>query len=111
MQNHELETVSPDDADSALVLLDQTELPNRVVYLRLHTTEEIREAICSLRVRGAPAIGVAAACGLYLAAKQAAEAHTNFGILSLIHIWVSKKILSSIVLLILSYGLLYRASR
>lgn len=80
MQNQELETVRLDDADSALVLLDQTELPNRVVYLRLHTTEEIREAICSLRVRGAPAIGVAAACGLYLAAKQAAEAHTNFGI-------------------------------
>lgn len=78
MQNQDLETVRLDDADSALVVLDQTELPRRVVYLRLYTTEEIREAICSLRVRGAPAIGVAAACGLYLAAKRAAENYMEF---------------------------------
>ena len=47
MQKQELETIRLDDADSALILLDQTELPNRVVYLRLYTTEEIREAICA----------------------------------------------------------------
>lgn len=80
MQKQELETIRLDDADSALILLDQTELPNRVVYLRLYTTEEIREAICALRVRGAPAIGVAAAAGLYLAAKHAAQEESLFDV-------------------------------
>ncbi|HPJ01821.1 MAG TPA: S-methyl-5-thioribose-1-phosphate isomerase [Candidatus Limiplasma sp.] len=64
------ETVTLDDENSALVLIDQTRLPNDVVMLRLQALEDIREAIRSLQVRGAPAIGVAAAFGLYLAAKQ-----------------------------------------
>ena len=64
------DTVSLDDENSALVLIDQTLLPNDVVMLRLQSLEDIREAIRSLQVRGAPAIGVAAAFGLYLAAKQ-----------------------------------------
>ena len=52
----------------ALVILDQTLLPGEVRYLSLTGTDEIVEAIRALRVRGAPAIGVAAAYGLYLAA-------------------------------------------
>ncbi len=52
----------------ALVILDQTLLPGEVKYLSLTETDEIVEAIRALRVRGAPAIGVAAAYGLYLAA-------------------------------------------
>jgi methylthioribose-1-phosphate isomerase len=64
------ETVTLDDERDALVILDQTKLPNEVVYLRLTRQEDIRNAIRSLRVRGAPAIGVAAAGGLYLAAKS-----------------------------------------
>ena len=67
------ETVTLDDADSALVIIDQTKLPNEEVILRLKTQEEIREAIYLLQVRGAPAIGVAAAYGLYLAAKEITE--------------------------------------
>jgi methylthioribose-1-phosphate isomerase len=51
---------------SALVILDQTELPLRRVEKRLGTDEEVREAIGVLRVRGAPAIGVSAAYGLCL---------------------------------------------
>ena len=64
------ETVTLDDADSALVIVDQTKLPNEVKMLRLHTQADIFNAIRSLQVRGAPAIGVAAGFGLYLAAKQ-----------------------------------------
>jgi len=64
-----IDTVALDDANSQLVLIDQTQLPNRVEILRLSTQEEIREAIYLLKVRGAPAIGVAAAFGIYLAAK------------------------------------------
>ena len=63
------ETVALDDANDALVLIDQTKLPNEVVMLRLKKLSDIREAIRSLQVRGAPAIGVAAAFGLYLATE------------------------------------------
>ena len=62
-----------DDENSALVILDQTLLPNEVVYRALHTTEEICHAIKTLQVRGAPAIGVAAGYGAYLGAKAAPE--------------------------------------
>ena len=64
------ETVALDDRDGALVIVDQTKLPGRLELLRLHTLEEFVFAIRSLQVRGAPAIGVAAAFGLYLAVKQ-----------------------------------------
>ncbi len=64
------DTVALDDREGALVLIDQTLLPGKLELLRLKTTEEIAEAIRSLRVRGAPAIGVAAAIGLYLAARN-----------------------------------------
>ncbi len=72
MQNKNImdyETVALDDADSALVVIDQTKLPAETTLLRLHTAQEIWEAIYLLKVRGAPAIGVAAAFGIYLLAK------------------------------------------
>lgn len=47
-----------------LVILDQTLLPGREEYRELKTKEDVFEAIQSLRVRGAPAIGVAAAYGM-----------------------------------------------
>ena len=62
-----------DDERGALVILDQTLLPDRVRYLPLFTTREICRAIQTLQVRGAPAIGVAAAYGAYLAAKHAPQ--------------------------------------
>ena len=48
----------------ALVILDQTRLPGAVVHRRIDTLDELCEAIRSLLVRGAPALGVAAAYGL-----------------------------------------------
>lgn len=65
-----VEAVRLDDENSALVILDQTLLPNEKKYLRLSKPEEIWEAIYSLRVRGAPAIGIAAAFGAYLGIKH-----------------------------------------
>ncbi|MFO0841354.1 MAG: S-methyl-5-thioribose-1-phosphate isomerase [Gemmataceae bacterium] len=52
--------------DGFLRLLDQTRLPTEVVYRDCRTLEDVREAICCLAVRGAPAIGVSAAYGLVL---------------------------------------------
>src|SRR5262245_32826451 len=56
--------------DGYLRLLDQTRLPTEVVYRDCRTLEDVREAICQLAVRGAPAIGVAAAYGLVLWSRQ-----------------------------------------
>jgi methylthioribose-1-phosphate isomerase len=55
---------------SALSLLDQTLLPEEERYLRLETVGEVAEAIASLRIRGAPAIGIAAAMGLAMGLRS-----------------------------------------
>lgn len=64
------DTVALDDENSALVIIDQTQLPNKVEMLHLTEIKDIWDAIYHLKVRGAPAIGVAAAIGIYLAAKK-----------------------------------------
>lgn len=51
-------------------MIDQTLLPEKEVFIDLETIEEVVEAICSMRVRGAPAIGVTAALGIALAAHN-----------------------------------------
>jgi methylthioribose-1-phosphate isomerase len=53
----------------AVVILDQTLLPNTVAYLELRTPEELYRAIARLQVRGAPAIGICAAYGIYVLAR------------------------------------------
>ena len=67
------DTVSLDDAGNAVVIIDQTLLPGRTELIRLKTAEEIWNAIYLLQVRGAPAIGVCAAFGIYLLAKSCKE--------------------------------------
>ena len=63
-----IDTVNLDDGDNTLVIIDQTLLPNETKILRLNKQADIWNAIKTLQVRGAPAIGVAAAIGVYLAA-------------------------------------------
>lgn len=53
-----------------LKIVDQTQIPARLVYRELTTAEEVYQAIRELAVRGAPAIGIAAAYGLYLGLRQ-----------------------------------------
>lgn len=50
-----------------LEMIDQRKLPRQVQFAQLSTTEEIAEAIRNMTVRGAPAIGVAAAYGMAMA--------------------------------------------
>ena len=52
--------------DGKLTLLDQTKLPGEEVYIDIETKEDMWDAIYHLKVRGAPAIGVAAGYGLYI---------------------------------------------
>ncbi|MBN1587486.1 MAG: S-methyl-5-thioribose-1-phosphate isomerase [Candidatus Omnitrophica bacterium] len=54
-----------------LLLLDQTQLPEKVVWKRMESVSRLCEGIRALRVRGAPAIGVAAAYGVALGAACA----------------------------------------
>lgn len=56
--------------DDAVVVLDQRRLPDAEVELRCTTVAELAEAIHMLAVRGAPAIGIAAAYGMALAAER-----------------------------------------
>lgn len=56
-----------------LVLIDQTKLPNEIKYEEFETVESVWDAIQVMKVRGAPAIGVAAGYGLYLGIKEAPE--------------------------------------
>ena len=66
------ETVELDDNDNSVVIIDQTRLPGKTELIKLHTAQEIWDAIYLLKVRGAPAIGVAAAFGIYVLAKEIA---------------------------------------
>lgn len=74
----EYETVDLDDNDSSVVIIDQTRLPGTTEIIRLHTAREIWDAIYLLKVRGAPAIGVAAAFGIYVLSRQAGEKCRDF---------------------------------
>ncbi|MEM9659070.1 MAG: S-methyl-5-thioribose-1-phosphate isomerase, partial [Planctomycetota bacterium] len=58
------------EVDGILALLDQTRLPGDVVEISCRTVEDVWQAIRRLAVRGAPAIGVAAAYGVCLALRD-----------------------------------------
>jgi methylthioribose-1-phosphate isomerase len=58
-----------DDA-GRVVMLDQTRLPAEEIYHAYTTAQEVADAIRTMVIRGAPAIGVAAAMGLALGARQ-----------------------------------------
>ena len=61
--------------DDGIRLLDQTRLPTEEVYVTCRTWEEVADAIRKMIVRGAPAIGVAAAMGIALGARDADADH------------------------------------
>jgi methylthioribose-1-phosphate isomerase len=56
--------------DDAAWLIDQTRLPRELAHIVCRTADDIADAIRSMKVRGAPAIGVSAAYGMALAARE-----------------------------------------
>ncbi|HIK07303.1 MAG TPA: S-methyl-5-thioribose-1-phosphate isomerase [Trichormus sp. M33_DOE_039] len=56
--------------NNSVVLIDQTLLPNEYKVVEIHRSEDMARAIKTMIVRGAPAIGVAAAYGMYLGARE-----------------------------------------
>lgn len=70
MNNNITDTLWLDEENVSLCIIDQTLLPTKEIILSLTTPEEIWEAIYKLRLRGAPAIGVGAAIGLFVVAAR-----------------------------------------
>ena len=71
MMNMNFEDIVPVRfTEGKLLLLDQTRLPGEEVYIEMETKEDVWDAIYKLKVRGAPAIGVAAAYGLYISVRD-----------------------------------------
>ncbi len=65
--------------EDTMLILDQTQLPCDMVYLEMNTKEDVWDAIYKLKVRGAPAIGVAAGYGLYISVRDLeAKNYTDF---------------------------------
>ena len=65
--------------NNKMLILDQTQLPGSTVYLEMQTKEDVWDAIYKLKVRGAPAIGVAAGYGLYVCVRDiAAKDYQDF---------------------------------
>ena len=58
------------DDGKSCIILDQTQLPNRIIYLDLKSAKDFYDAIKVLAVRGAPAIGICAGYAMYVLAQQ-----------------------------------------
>jgi len=63
--------------DNGVLLLDQRLLPDEEVYLHIDNTQALYDAIRDMAVRGAPAIGIAAAYGAVLASQEAYDSDFN----------------------------------
>ncbi|HIE92918.1 MAG TPA: S-methyl-5-thioribose-1-phosphate isomerase, partial [Acidobacteria bacterium] len=70
-----LPTIDWEDGD--VVMIDQRKLPAREVYVRCRTAKDVAKAIRTMVIRGAPAIGVAAAMGLALAVRRSTATGTT----------------------------------
>src|SRR5947209_16125131 len=60
-------------SDDGVVMIDQTRLPREEVYVTCRTYGEVADAIRSMVIRGAPAIGVAAAMGVALGVLKSTD--------------------------------------
>jgi methylthioribose-1-phosphate isomerase len=70
-----LPTIDWEDGD--VVMIDQRKLPGREVYVRCRTAKDVAKAIRTMVIRGAPAIGVAAAMGLTLEVRRSSATGTT----------------------------------
>lgn len=76
--NNPVRNIRCDKAAGTLTIIDQTLLPNEEREIRLETAKDVYDAIKLLRVRGAPAIGICAAYGLYVTALDLPQEEEAF---------------------------------
>ena len=67
---YEQRTIKWNDAENCVIMIDQTLLPNQFSYVECKTVPEVVDAIKTMKIRGAPAIGVAGAMGVALAVTR-----------------------------------------
>src|ERR1700754_4142023 len=63
--------------ENVVVMIDQRKLPAQEIYVRCKTAAEVARAIKSMVIRGAPAIGVAAAMGVAIGMRQSSATGTQ----------------------------------
>ncbi len=66
-----------DYINGKVIMIDQTRIPAELVTIELSTPQQVADAIVTMKVRGAPAIGVSAALGMALAARNASSEHPD----------------------------------
>lgn len=66
----ELENIQLSADEKKIIIIDQTQLPNRLVYLELDELEDCYQAIKKLQIRGAPAIGIFAGYSMYVLSQK-----------------------------------------
>jgi methylthioribose-1-phosphate isomerase len=59
-----------DFIDNKIKIIDQTQLPGQLKYVYIHNLKELRQAIKTMRIRGAPALGAAVGLGVFLGVKD-----------------------------------------
>lgn len=95
----EREFVLPDavvlNDEDTITILDQTLLPAQEVYLTIDNEADLIEAIQKLRLRGAPAIGVAAALGVYVCFARMASSVSSVSALKELYDGISERIRAS----------------
>ena len=72
--------------NNRVLLIDQNRLPNEYTHVEISRVEDMAEAISTMIVRGAPAIGVAAAYGMYLGARAIETTDRDRFLLELVEI-------------------------
>jgi len=65
-----IDNVKLSEDKKSVVIIDQTQLPNRMIYLTMNDEESCYQAILKLQVRGAPAIGIFAGYAMYVLCQQ-----------------------------------------
>jgi methylthioribose-1-phosphate isomerase len=73
-----IDAVRYNSSSQTLELLDQTLLPVKVSMAECHTEQQVAHAIVSMQVRGAPAIGVAAAYGIVIGLQNPQNHQNDF---------------------------------
>jgi methylthioribose-1-phosphate isomerase len=72
-------------SDDSVTIVDQTRLPTELVYERIERIEVMHDAIKTLKIRGAPAIGIAAAFGVYLGVRTISSQESKKVLLTAVH--------------------------
>src|SRR5579871_5824813 len=67
---YEQRTIEWNRANQSIVMIDQTLLPQRFAFVECKTVPEVIDAIKKMKIRGAPAIGVAGAMGVALSVNR-----------------------------------------